>query len=79
MSSDNSADSTTRETIEPGRRGAATVSQAIHNGIGAVQQYVQDRGLNLDPRDFARREPWLAIAAAFAVGYVAAQIVRRFS
>lgn len=26
---------------------------------------------------FVRREPWLAVAAAFVVGYVAAQVVRR--
>jgi hypothetical protein len=35
--------------------------------------------MDLDLRDFVRREPWLAIAAAFAVGYFAAQIIRRVS
>jgi ElaB/YqjD/DUF883 family membrane-anchored ribosome-binding protein len=35
--------------------------------------------VDIDLRDFVRREPWLAIAAAFTVGYVAAQIVRRIA
>jgi ElaB/YqjD/DUF883 family membrane-anchored ribosome-binding protein len=29
--------------------------------------------------EFVRKEPWIAIAAAFAVGYVAARIMRRLS
>ena len=45
----------------------------------AAQQFVKDQGADFDLREFVRREPWLAIAAAFAVGYVAAQIVRRVS
>ena len=48
------------------------------DGYEAAQQYVQE-GLDFDLRDFVRREPWIAIAAAFAVGYVAAQIIRRVS
>jgi ElaB/YqjD/DUF883 family membrane-anchored ribosome-binding protein len=29
--------------------------------------------------EFVRREPWIAVAAAFAIGYVAARIMRRLS
>lgn len=77
MAVDESANSTVRETIDRGRLAAETASQAIQNGIEAAQQYVQNKGFNFDMRDFVRREPWTAIAAAFVVGYVAAQIVRR--
>jgi len=79
MASDNAANSTVREAIDHGRLAAETASAAIQDGLEAAQQYVQDKGLNFDLRDFVRREPWIAIAAAFAVGYVAAQIVRRVS
>jgi ElaB/YqjD/DUF883 family membrane-anchored ribosome-binding protein len=30
-------------------------------------------------RDFVRKEPWIAVAAAFAVGYVVARVMRRVS
>jgi|SRR6266436_4047726 len=32
-----------------------------------------------DLREFVRREPWVAVAAAFAVGYVVARVMRRVS
>jgi hypothetical protein len=35
--------------------------------------------LNFDLGDLVRREPWLAVAAAFAIGYVAAAVIRRVS
>jgi hypothetical protein len=41
------------------------------------RQYVQDDGLNFDLRDFVRREPWIALAGAFAIGYLAARLVRQ--
>ena len=64
--------------MDQGRQAAETASQAIRGGYEAAQEYVQE-GLDFDLRDFVRREPWIAIAAAFAVGYVAAQIIRRVS
>ena len=39
----------------------------------------QEQDLDFGLGDFVRREPWLALAAAFLVGYVAAQIMRRVS
>jgi ElaB/YqjD/DUF883 family membrane-anchored ribosome-binding protein len=35
--------------------------------------------MDLDLGEFVRREPWIAIAAAFAVGYVVAEVGRRVS
>jgi ElaB/YqjD/DUF883 family membrane-anchored ribosome-binding protein len=64
--------------MDQGRQAAESAGQAIRDGYEAAQQYVQE-GLDFDLRDFVRREPWIAIAAAFAVGYVAAQIIRRVS
>jgi len=65
--------------MDQGCQAADKASQAVKDGYDAAQQFVKDKGVDLDLRDFVRREPWLAIAAAFAVGYVAAQIVRRVS
>jgi ElaB/YqjD/DUF883 family membrane-anchored ribosome-binding protein len=78
MASEDTANSTARHAMDQGRQAAETASQAIKDGYKAAQQYVQE-GLDFDLRDFVRREPWIAIAAAFAVGYVAAQIIRRVS
>jgi ElaB/YqjD/DUF883 family membrane-anchored ribosome-binding protein len=65
--------------MDQGRQAADKASQAVKDGFDTAQQFVKDKGVDLDLRDFVRREPWLAIAAAFAIGYVAAQIVRRVS
>jgi ElaB/YqjD/DUF883 family membrane-anchored ribosome-binding protein len=78
MASEDTANSTARHAMDQGRQAAESAGQAIRDGYEAAQQYVQE-GLDFDLRDFVRREPWIAIAAAFAVGYVAAQIIRRVS
>jgi hypothetical protein len=49
---------------------------AAKHGYEAAQEFVENELLNLDPRCFVRLKPWLSLAAAFAIGYVAAQIVR---
>ncbi|MGH7917061.1 MAG: hypothetical protein ACREQE_06300 [Candidatus Binataceae bacterium] len=36
-------------------------------------------GMSDNLTDFVRREPWIALAAAFAVGYVIARALRRVS
>jgi hypothetical protein len=79
MTLEDTANSSVRTAMDQGRQAADKASQAVKDGYDAAQQYVKDRGLELDLRDLVRREPWFAIAAAFAVGYVAAQIVRRVS
>lgn len=46
----------------------------------AAQQYVHDSGLaDLDLREFVKNEPWMALGIAFAVGYVAARVMRRLA
>jgi ElaB/YqjD/DUF883 family membrane-anchored ribosome-binding protein len=79
MALEDVASSTVRQAMDQGRQAAETASQALKDGYQAAQQYAQDKGLDFDLREFVRREPWIAIAAAFAIGYVAAQIVRRVS
>jgi hypothetical protein len=49
------------------------VKEYAGKGIGAAGD------LSGDLREFVRREPWIALVAAFAVGYLAAQFVRRVS
>ena len=79
MTFEDTANSTVRTAMDQGRQAADVASQAVKDGYDAAQQYVKDKGMDLDLRDLVRREPWFAIAAAFAVGYVVAQIVRKVS
>ena len=79
MTFEDTANSTVRSAMDQGRQAADKASQAVKDGYDAAQQYVKDKGADLDLRELVRSEPWLAIAAAFAVGYVVAQIVRRVS
>ncbi|MFZ0246996.1 hypothetical protein [Candidatus Binatus sp.] len=79
MTFEETANSTVRTAMDQGRQAADKATQAVKDGYDAAQQFVKDKGVDFDLREFVRREPWLAIAAAFAVGYVAAQIVRRVS
>jgi ElaB/YqjD/DUF883 family membrane-anchored ribosome-binding protein len=79
MTLEENVNSSARSAMDQGRQAADKASQAVKDGYDAAQQFVKDKGIDLDLREFVRREPWLAIAAAFAVGYVAAQIVRRVS
>jgi ElaB/YqjD/DUF883 family membrane-anchored ribosome-binding protein len=79
MTLEETANSSVHSAIDQGRQAADKASQAVKDGYDAAQQYVKDKAGDLDLRDLVRREPWLAIAAAFAVGYVVAQIVRRVS
>jgi ElaB/YqjD/DUF883 family membrane-anchored ribosome-binding protein len=79
MAYEDVAKSTVQHAVDQGRIVAETASQTVKDGYKAAQQYADDNGLSLDVGDFVRREPWLAITAAFAIGYVAAQIIRRVS
>jgi hypothetical protein len=79
MTLEDTANSTVRSAMDQGRQAADMASQAVKDGYDAAQQFAKEKGIELDLRDLVRREPWLAIAAAFAIGYVAAQIVRRVS
>jgi ElaB/YqjD/DUF883 family membrane-anchored ribosome-binding protein len=77
MAYEDTVNSTVHQAMDQGRQAADVAGHAVKDGYQAAQKYIQDKGLDLDLRDFVRREPWIAIAAAFAIGYVAAQIVRR--
>jgi ElaB/YqjD/DUF883 family membrane-anchored ribosome-binding protein len=79
MTFEDTANSTVRDAMDQGRQAADKASQAVKDGYDAAQQYVKDKTGDLDLRELVRSEPWFAIAAAFAVGYVVAQIVRRVS
>ena len=79
MTLEETAKSKVRDAMDQGREAAEKAGQATKHSYEAVQDFVENELLNLDLRGFVRREPWLALGAAFAMGYVAAQIVRRIS
>jgi len=79
MTMEDTANSSAHAAMDLGRQAADKASRTVKDGYDAAQQYARDNGIDLDLREFVRREPWFAIAAAFAVGYVVAQIVRRVS
>ena len=79
MTFEETANPTVRTAMDQGRQAADKAAQAVKDGYEAAQQFVKDNGADFELREFVRREPWIAIAAAFAVGYVAAQLVRRVS
>ena len=72
------------ETI---RKATDKVNDAAKGGIktakylaDAAQQYVQESGVaEMDLREIVKREPWIALGVAFAIGYLAAQVMRRLS
>src|SRR3982074_3189142 len=69
------------ETI---RNATDKVNDAAKGGIktakyiaDAASQYVQESGLaEMDLKEIVKREPWIALGVAFAIGYVAAQVMR---
>jgi hypothetical protein len=79
MATEDTPNSTVHQALDQGRHAAAGASRLIKDGYTAVQQYVEDDALGFDLRKFVRREPWIAIIAAVAVGYVAARLIRSFS
>jgi ElaB/YqjD/DUF883 family membrane-anchored ribosome-binding protein len=79
MAYEDMAKSTVQQAMDQGRNVADKAGQTVKDGYKAAQQYAEDKGLSLDVADFVRQEPWLAITAAFAIGYVAARMIRRVS
>ena len=79
MAYEEMVNSSVDHAMDQGRKVAEKTGQAMKNGYEAAQQYVEDKGLTFDFTDFVRREPWLAIAAALAIGYIAAAAIRRIS
>jgi ElaB/YqjD/DUF883 family membrane-anchored ribosome-binding protein len=79
MAFEDVANSTGQQTLDQARKTAEKAGQVLKDGYNAAQQYAEDKGLNLNLGDLVRREPWLAVAAAFAIGYFAAVAIRRVS
>ncbi len=69
---------------EYANKGYDSTRDYANKGYDAAREYA-NAGVNVAARvgdnlsEFVRKEPWIAIAAAFAVGYVAARIMRRMS
>jgi ElaB/YqjD/DUF883 family membrane-anchored ribosome-binding protein len=59
-----------QDAFDRGRKAAERASDA-------VKDYVADHDLGSDLREFVRDQPWLAVGAAFAIGYVIARLMRR--
>jgi ElaB/YqjD/DUF883 family membrane-anchored ribosome-binding protein len=63
---------------------AGTARDYANKGYGAAREYA-GTGIDAAARigenmtEFVRNEPWIAVVAAFAVGYLAARMVRRLS
>jgi ElaB/YqjD/DUF883 family membrane-anchored ribosome-binding protein len=58
--------------------------QAAEQGYETVKEYAGKSvdavgDVSDDLTEFVRHEPWIALAAAFAVGYLAARVIRRVS
>ncbi|HJU29469.1 MAG TPA: hypothetical protein VJ718_09875 [Candidatus Binataceae bacterium] len=84
-----------RNTMNMAKDAASSAREAAGQGYDAAREYAgkgydtareyANTGVDMaarvaeDLRDFVRREPWIAIAGAFAVGYLAARILRKFS
>ncbi|HKV54310.1 MAG TPA: hypothetical protein VJN94_06675 [Candidatus Binataceae bacterium] len=66
-----------RQAIDQGREAAEQGYETVKNYADKSADVIGDVSASLD--QFVRREPWLGLVAAFAVGYLAAQIVRRMS
>jgi ElaB/YqjD/DUF883 family membrane-anchored ribosome-binding protein len=66
------------------RQYADSARECVNEGYHTAREYAS-AGLDVASRmtndltDFVRREPWVAIAAALAVGYLASRIVRRLT
>jgi ElaB/YqjD/DUF883 family membrane-anchored ribosome-binding protein len=63
---------------------AEAAREYASKGYDAAREYA-NAGIEVAGRvrdnlsEFVRREPWIAVVAAFAVGYVTARILRRLS
>ena len=64
------------ESYEAVQQAAEKGRDAIQGGVEAVQKFASETSMD-DLREFVRNEPWAAMAVAFGVGYLVAQIVRR--
>jgi ElaB/YqjD/DUF883 family membrane-anchored ribosome-binding protein len=84
----NAAAAKAREAVEQGVETAREYAGAAREYADSAREYARDyaeKGLDAAGRvsenlqEFVRQEPWIAVAAAFAVGYLMARILRRVS
>lgn len=82
---------TINETVSQAGEQAAQAAQRVREAgrqafneprMESAREYIErGRGALGEASDslseFVRREPWLALAGAFVVGYIAAQIIKR--
>jgi ElaB/YqjD/DUF883 family membrane-anchored ribosome-binding protein len=64
------------EGYEAASQMAGKGRDALQGGVEAVQKFASETTMD-DVREFVRNEPWAAIAVAFGVGYLVAQIFKR--
>jgi ElaB/YqjD/DUF883 family membrane-anchored ribosome-binding protein len=70
--------------VDAAREYAGAAHDYANKGYDAAREYA-NAGIDVAGRmsenltEFVRNEPWIAMAAAFAVGYVAARLMRRLS
>jgi hypothetical protein len=79
MAIKDSANVAASETIDRAQEALEGVTQTLKDSYQAAQKLVEDSDLGSRLGDFVEREPWIAIAAAFAIGYVGARILKRIS
>jgi ElaB/YqjD/DUF883 family membrane-anchored ribosome-binding protein len=86
MTNQNSAEAVANEAVDQAsaaaKQAAKQAAAAARAGYATAQEYSARgaeavQGLAEDLREFVRREPWIAMAAAFAVGYTVARVMRR--
>jgi ElaB/YqjD/DUF883 family membrane-anchored ribosome-binding protein len=71
-------------TRDYANRGYNAARDYANKGYDAAREYA-NTGMDVASRvsdnltEFVRNEPWIAVVAAFAVGYVTARMVRRLS
>jgi ElaB/YqjD/DUF883 family membrane-anchored ribosome-binding protein len=77
----NEAARATSDTIE---KAGDAAREAIEQGKESAREYVSKgldyaSGVSDELTEFVQRQPWLALAGAFLIGYVAARALRRLS
>jgi ElaB/YqjD/DUF883 family membrane-anchored ribosome-binding protein len=79
MAMEERIDSAARDTIDRTQDALSSAGKSLKSGYDAAQKYAQNSDLGSQLGDFVVREPWMAVAAAFAIGYVAAHFMKRIS
>jgi ElaB/YqjD/DUF883 family membrane-anchored ribosome-binding protein len=77
MAMEERIDSAARQTVDRAQDALENASEKLKNGYDAARQYAQNSEVGAQVTDFVVREPWIGIAAAFAIGFVAARLIRR--